>query len=205
MSVFSPDSVDIRQELPLRLRDKVASVLDTHEPLLAWFEPDLDAGLNFSQGLLLLTKCRLIGLPGAETAPSADVGRNSAARFRQLLVLSMWTPEPRSYSGIPSSWPLSHESNLRIREMGGAAALDLINDHGLLARWRFTPARTKAAHHFVESLESLPQRANPASEPGETRESFCPSCGAAVKGGQGLCDACTAPPGIKAGRSLLRC
>ena len=62
MSVRSPEILDIRQELPPRLRAKAESVLEANEILLAWFEPDLDCQLNFSQGLILLTDTRLISL-----------------------------------------------------------------------------------------------------------------------------------------------
>ena len=62
MSVRSPEILDIRHELPPRLRAKAESVLDAGEVLLAWFEPDLCSQLNFSQGLILLTDTRLISL-----------------------------------------------------------------------------------------------------------------------------------------------
>ena len=37
-----PEILDIRQELPPRLRAKAESALASDEILLAWFEPDLD-------------------------------------------------------------------------------------------------------------------------------------------------------------------
>ena len=88
--------------------------------------------------------------------------------------------------------------------MGGAAALQLVNSQGLLAQWRYSPAKAKAAHHFIDRWKFFRSGQSANGENGETDDTFCPSCGAPLKGEQGFCEACSTLPGIKAGRSLLR-
>ena len=183
MSVRAPEFVDIRPELPPRLRGKIEAVLDPQEPLLAWFEPDLDAELNFSQGLVLLTGTRIVSL--------AEPG--------------LHVSNPQSPISDPfTAWALSAEPCLQVKEMGGAAALQLVDGRGLLAQWRYTPARAKAAHHFVERWKLSRNGQTADGELVEAAEALCPSCGAPTKGEQGLCEACATLQGPKAGRSLLR-
>ncbi len=183
MSVRSPESVDIRQELPPRLQSKVVSALGSHEQLLAWFEPDLDSALNFSHGLILLTSGRIIGLTMDDQGES-DRGLESSQQ--------------------PRIWPLCGDSSVRIREMGGAAALELLDGHGLLAQWRYTPARAKAAHHFVDRWKLFRSGSSSNSDSSEAADTLCPSCGAPIKGEEGFCENCAMLPGTKPGRSLLR-
>ncbi len=96
------------------------------------------------------------------------------------------------------------DSCLQIRELGGAAALELVDRHGLLAQWRYTPAKAKAAHHFLDRWKAFRNGQTVHVEGGETSDATCPSCGAPLKGEQGFCEACLMAPGVKAGRSLLR-
>lgn len=93
--------------------------------------------------------------------------------------------------------------------MGGAVALELIDCHSLLSQWRFTPARGKAAHHFVDRWKLFRNGQEVAGGAasqgvGDGGDVFCPGCGAPMNGEYGFCDACATAPGIKAGRSLLR-
>ena len=60
----STEILDIRPELPPRLRAQADSLLHAHEALLGWFEPDLDPQLNFTEGLVLLTDTRVVTTSG---------------------------------------------------------------------------------------------------------------------------------------------
>ncbi len=184
MSVRSPEILDIRHELPPRLRAKAAPVLEDNEALLAWFETDLDCQLNFSQGLLLLTDKRLISL----SEDGRDLDRNRAAE----------TPL------ASNAWYLSPEITLQSMEKGGAAALELVDGQRLLAHWRHTPAMGVAAHRFVDRWKQLHSGQPMEGEVPDSSEPLCPSCGLPIKGEQGICESCTALPGIKPARSLLR-
>ncbi|MGA2258677.1 MAG: hypothetical protein ABSG53_28760, partial [Thermoguttaceae bacterium] len=103
------------------------------------------------------------------------------------------------------AWHLSPDTTLQAREKGGASSLELVNCQGLMAQWRYTPARNKAAHHFVDRWKLF--RSGQTAEGGvaeSTTEALCPSCGLPIKGDQGFCETCATLPGIKPGRSLLR-
>ncbi len=126
LPVRSSENFDIRSELPPRLRAKAESALEAGEHLLAWFEPDLDAALNYSSRLLLLTDTRLVSLAAEDQ--DAD-----------------------------SSWQLAPEVVLQTSEKGAAQSLELVNGQSLLAYWRYTPAKNKLAHHFLQRLQASPQ------------------------------------------------
>ncbi len=159
-------------------------MLEANEVLLAWFEPDLDCQLNFSQGLILLTDTRLISLP------------ESIRLFDNI---------PRvDGNTFHKAWYLSPDITLQAKEMGGASSLELVNSQGLVARWRHTPAKGKAAHHFVDRWKLLRSGLPVESEATESTESLCPSCGLPVKGEQGFCENCASLPGSKPAASLLR-
>jgi len=162
----------------------VESVFEISEVLLAWFEPDLDSRLNFSHGLILLTDSRIISLP------ANDQDSELFARSDGLIT--------------SKAWRLSPETTLAAKEKGGASALELVDGQGILAQWRHTPARNKAARQFVDRWKLLRSGQPAEGEVAESTETLCPSCGSPIKGEQGLCEICATSPGIKPGRSLLR-
>ena len=210
MSVRSPEIPDIRQELPPRLRAKAESALQGNEILLAWFEPDLDRQLRFSQGLILLTDKRLISLADDESreqgARSREHGAGSTERGSSSPLPAPRFP-PAAANGpqtADKAWQLSPEITLQAKEKGGASALELVNGHGLLAQWRHTPAKNKAAHHFVDRWKLFRSGLPAEGETGESSDALCPSCGLPIKGEQGFCENCASLPGAKPGRSLLR-
>ena len=156
MSLLSNNLPDAWQKLPAALRNRAEAELRPGESMLAWLEPDLDINLNFARGLVVLTNQRLLGLSfSAAAAPAADA---AAVECRD--------------------WPLEPPMVLRTKEEGGAATLELLDDRGRLAHWRFTAGRAAAAHRLVERLKTLREGA-PADEDGEggEAESLCQSCG----------------------------
>ena len=184
MSVRPPETLDIRHELPPRLRATADSVLAAGEVLVAWFEPDLGSQLNFSPGLILLTDTRLISVA------------ESNQDFHQNLGVERGTAS--------KVWNLSLEITLQAKEKGGASSLELADCQGLIAHWRYTPARSKAARRFVDRWKLLHSERPAESEGADATESLCPSCGLPIKGEQGFCETCASLPGAKPGRSLLR-
>src|SRR4051794_11779098 len=52
---------DERSTLPDEWRPELETLLEPNETLIAWFSPDLDPGLHFRDGLLVVTDRRVIG------------------------------------------------------------------------------------------------------------------------------------------------
>lgn len=97
--------------------------LEPGEHVLAWFEPDLDQGLCFNRGLLILTDRRLLG-----------TDRSSGGNE----VHPPW-----------ETWTLGPDVTLQTAEQGGAGTLELVGPVGRLAHWRFTIGLSPDARRLV--------------------------------------------------------
>jgi ATP-binding cassette subfamily B protein len=95
------------------------------------------------------------------------------------------------------AWELAADSALRANDQGSAGTLELVGPAGRLARWAYTAGRSAAARRLAQRLSDLRGSA-------EATVSFCPSCGAALTGAGGRCDACEAEPAAPSVSSLLR-
>jgi ATP-binding cassette subfamily B protein len=160
--------------LPADRRPEIAAQLQDGETPLAHFEPDLDARLHYAVGLVVLTDRRLLA---HET--NGD-GTNAS-----------W-----------QSWPLTASSRLRTVEHGGAGALELVDDTGRLAFWRYTAARGTAAQRLAEKLASW--RASQQDGQAAPVTAVCPSCGAPIRAEDGRCEACAAGPAKPSVSALFR-
>lgn len=154
--------------LPASWREEAAAQLERGETVLAWFAPDLDDRLYYTQGLVVLTDRRLL-------AYSPRLAGDELHR--------------RHGAGSFQSWPLTEGTTLRTVEHGSAAVLEWGDASGRLACWHYTAAQATGAQRFVQKLAS--QRAGSISD--GTR-AVCPSCGAAINADDGRCEACTAGP-----------
>jgi ATP-binding cassette subfamily B protein len=199
MSVRSLENFDIRSELLPRLRAKAESALDADEPILAWFEPDLDNRLNYSSGLLLLTDRRLISL----SADDQEVVQSSLDA-KPSTVEQGTSGKDGVCPAWRRAWQLTPEIVLQTTEKGAAHSLELVNGQGLVAHWRYTPAKSKSAHHFLERCRLLRNGQSDDGAAADATEPLCPTCGLPIKGEQGLCENCGALQRSRAGRSLLR-
>ncbi|MGA2619823.1 MAG: ABC transporter ATP-binding protein [Thermoguttaceae bacterium] len=204
---LSPSELpDSWQELPAAWRAEAEAELGPDETPLAWLEPDLDARLNYADGLLVLTDRRLVSLEMAtedarrttDASTATDDGRRTTDGNTPTSVVRRPSPvELRQ-------WPLSDQLVIQAKEQRGAGSLELLDSGGRLAQWRYTPARAKAAHRLVDRFR-IQQSGQPAEGNGaEPAESVCPSCGAVIQGEQGFCAACAAAPIARPARTLLR-
>jgi ATP-binding cassette subfamily B protein len=157
-----PTHKDGDPQLPHPWRAALDERLEGGEKLLAWFEPDLDERLHYAFGLVALTDRRLL----------AAAGRADAASWR--------------------SFPLPAEGLLRTEEYAGVGTLELLDDHGRLAHWRYTAACSPAAQRLIRQHSTLGNGA------ADVVASVCPSCGAPITADDGRCPACApraaAPP-----------
>ncbi|MDB5349701.1 MAG: ABC-type multidrug transport system, ATPase and permease component [Planctomycetota bacterium] len=125
---------DRREEiapLPASVRGELDALLAPDEPIRAAFLSDLDARLVYAPAAIILTDRRVLGL-GCGSFPNLS--------------------EPTD--GRWTSWDLDSLMIASAREQAGLGTLDLTLPTGLLARWRYTQTRAKAARRFIETFES---------------------------------------------------
>jgi ATP-binding cassette subfamily B protein len=160
--------------LPADRRPELAAQLQDGETPLAHFEPDLDARLHYAAGLVVLTDRRMLA---RETN-----GDDTNASWQ--------------------SWPLTASSRLRAVEHGGAGVLELVDDTGRLAYWRYTAARGTAAQRLAQKLASW--QASQQDGQAAPVTAVCPSCGAPIRAEDGRCEACAAGPTKPSVSALFR-
>ncbi len=131
---------DLDDRLLAALRDALAD--SGNDPVRAAFRPDLDANLTYAPAAVVLTDHRIFGL-GFGTTDPGEVGE-------------AW-----------SSWPLDDSLDLAVRDQTGLGSLELTSPDGLIARWRFTIARTKSARGFAHSFADVLRGAPAPGQNGE--------------------------------------
>jgi ATP-binding cassette subfamily B protein len=168
------------EPLPGEWERAVSAALKPGERVLAWVSPDLDAGLHFHDGLIVLTDGRVVAAePGGACDGRADGG-----------------PAPGGWS----SWELSPKTEVRLRDRSGVGTLELFGPEGRLAYWRLTLARLAAAQRFVDRVAEW-QSGRPVEE-GPHEEPRCPSCGEPLPREGADCSACAPPSTARATATL---
>ncbi len=165
---------DDRAALPNEWRVDVESRLLPGETLLAWFAPDVDAGLRYRESLLVLTDGRLLQGEPAEGSSTARVWRE---------------------------WTLRPDLTLQARDRSGLGTLDLFGPAGRLAHWRYTIGRSAAASQLAGRFTELLRVGRVKTE--RPAEFACPVCGGELPGEQAACPACV-PATPPTTTSLLR-
>jgi ATP-binding cassette subfamily B protein len=141
---------------------------------VAWFEPDLSGQLHYCRSLLVLTSERLLAF--TEITSNADGWPHS-----------------------PQWWRLNDDVALQNRDFAAAGAIELVSADRRLAVWRYTSARSPAAHRFVQHFVAV--------QSGTTQDAtagVCPSCGGLIDPATGECPQCLVQPAPPAASSLLR-
>jgi ATP-binding cassette subfamily B protein len=175
--------------LPDAWRQSVTALLAPGEILLAWFEADLDDRLCYAQRLVALTDRRLLAVDDP-----ASPSKNSA--------LAKTNGQAVGPAPVCQEWPHQPTLTLRLKELGGVGTLELFDDNGRRAVWRYTPARNSAAHRLVQRFEVLGET-DPDWD-GEDGPVVCPGCGMTLLAEQSECPACAAVPVVETVSSLVR-
>ncbi len=149
--------------------------LEPGERLICWFAPDLDVGLQYKEGLVVLTDRRIVAAEAA--GPDLDG--------------ATW-----------SSWDLDGKLSIRLRDRAGLGSLELLAPERRIARWRFTLARGAAAHGFVDRFEAI-ERGDDATTL-EPVTVLCPSCGEPIPEGKATCPLCHPEKVANSSASLWR-
>jgi ATP-binding cassette subfamily B protein len=145
--------------LPARWALAVGDKLMPGEIVQAWLQLDLDARLQFSHGLLIVTNQRLLAQAPGET------------RWQE--------------------WPLRAGLKLNHLDHAGVGTLELIDEQGRLACWRYTLGHNLAALRVIGEFD-LQRQSVVSGRPVERPEDdFCPKCKAALAPGEDECPICT--------------
>jgi ATP-binding cassette subfamily B protein len=183
-------STDSDRRLPETWRGKIQSQLVANEPILAWFEPDLDHRLCFAERLVVLTDRRVLAFGEPESlaisAPPAERNSSTAAN------------DGAAGDAFWQSWPIASELALCAHEHVGAGTLDLINNEQRLAHWKYTLGAAAAAHRLVGRFNEVKSGSSASTT------SICPSCGAVITAADGACPSCSVTLAPRAIASLYR-
>ncbi|HJV00407.1 MAG TPA: ABC transporter ATP-binding protein, partial [Burkholderiaceae bacterium] len=133
-------------------------------------------------------------LPSGENVASAlEVDLDHQLHFSRGLVLV--TPE-RIASRAPGAkewqqWPFKAGMALRHHDHAGVGHLELVDQHGRLAAWRFTLGQNLHAIRLVEQFEALLQSKVTGQPVVRDEQHVCPSCKAPLEPDQEECPICT--------------
>jgi ATP-binding cassette, subfamily B, bacterial len=173
-------SAELSKSLPQELLDRVRRQvgLSDGERVVAWFQPDLAENLFFAEVAVVLTDRRLLASSagGLSDAAVKNGSNGSSAKWQ--------------------SWPLRPELKLSTYDHGSLGTLELLDDKGRLAYWRYTAAKSGDARRFESRWNHL--RTQPADSTAATGTvpTICPSCGEIITSDDGVCTSCApaAPP-----------
>jgi len=130
--------------------------------------------------------------PGENVLASVEVDLDAKLHFSKGLVL---VTDRRLLTRAPGEsawrdWPYRAGLQLRHHDHAGVGHLNLVDDAGLLASWRFTLGHNlqaiRVADHFADQVESI--ASGLAVQPPE--QHTCPSCKAPLEADQADCPIC---------------
>ena len=93
-------------------------------------------------------------------------------------------------AGAWQSWPFRDGMQLRHRDHGGVAALDLVDPAGKLAGWRFTLAQDPAARNLSDRFKAQLECVLAGRQPTPPEPLTCPTCDAPLPPGTDECPTC---------------
>lgn len=96
-------------------------------------------------------------------------------------------------------WELSPGVSIRKVDRAGLGVLELVDDQGLIAHWRYTAAQLNGAASVVTEFQKIR-----SGEDDSGAASICPSCGGPMQDGQVLCSNCAPTAVPSTTRSLMR-
>ncbi|MHB1174065.1 MAG: cyanophycin metabolism-associated ABC transporter [Sulfuriferula sp.] len=121
-----------------------------------------------------------------------ELDLDTRLRFSQglIVVTNLRILASSGGAGPWDSWPYRAGLMLAYHDHAGVGTLELRDDQGRLARWRYTLARNLAALHLIAEFE-LQLTSYLSGQPVEREVvALCPNCKAALEPGQGECAIC---------------
>lgn len=157
----SPSSGAAAAHLPAIWQTQVEAQLAPNETLLACLETDLDERLRFAAGMLVLTDQRLL----AKTASAADT--------------ASW-----------QSYPCRAGLRLTRRDHAGVGSLELFDENGRLAIWRYTLGGDITAGRLIDQFARQIEFRTTGHAPHKPVQALCPNCDMPLPAGQDECPNC---------------
>ena len=118
------------------------------EPILAWFEPDLDHRLCFARSARRADRSPTVGVRRTGAAGKLDGAPRRTVRRPtndELAMRAGW-----------QSWPIVGRTRpFAAQEHVGAGTLELSHRRSPLAHWKYTLAAASAAHRFVGRFQDV--------------------------------------------------
>jgi len=131
------------------------------------------------------------GVSPDDVLTRAAIDLDAAGRFSegQLLLTgqALWS---QAGDGAWSSHPLAAGQRLRHTDLAGVASLDLLDDNGLVARWRLTLAHNVSALRLARSFEAAVARAARGEGRPVAEAAACPTCQAPLPPDSDDCENC---------------
>ena len=163
------------EDLPSRWRQRVSAALTGPERLLAFIETDLDEGLHFAEGLVVLTTRHLYCWAPERQGRGAEAASEGTERVERVERIE-GAERARKAEGVGAlagngnrpdgQWSCSDGISLNHSDHAGVATLELFGGGRRLAHWRFTLGRDPAAVRLMRAFDALKANGAVAYEAG---------------------------------------
>jgi ATP-binding cassette, subfamily B, bacterial len=130
--------------------------------------------------------------PGENVQSALEVDLDSKLHFAKGIVL---LTDRRILARAPNegwqAWPYRRGMALKLHDHAGVGHLELVDEHGRLAAWRFTLGQNLYAIRLTEQFEPLLESALTGQPVARPEEHACPTCKAPLEPDQDECPICT--------------
>ncbi|MDZ4848386.1 MAG: ABC transporter ATP-binding protein [Pirellulaceae bacterium] len=178
----SESPVSEMEVIPVDLAIRVCRQLAPDEQVVGWFQTNLTPSLQFADGLIFLTKQRLISFESEALSDSMS----------HVESIGEWR-----------SWPISDIAELRLRDRAGLASIEIVGHDRLLHVWRFSSVRISQARRLLLEFERI-KKLGSTDVVTTVAVSICPSCGMVMQPGESVCSECAPSAAPDTTRSLWR-
>jgi ATP-binding cassette subfamily B protein len=130
--------------------------------------------------------------PGENVQSALEVDLDAKLHFSKGIIL---LTEHRVLARAPGAqwqaWPYRRGMALKLHDHAGVGHLELVDEHGRLAEWRFTLGQNLLAIKLSEQFGPLMEASLTGKPVLRAEEHACPTCKAPLEPGQDECPICT--------------
>ena len=131
--------------------------------------------------------------PNEQVLHSVETDLNSRLQFKSglLVVTNQRLLSRSSDSQTWEHWDFQADLQLRHHDHAGVGHLELLNQTGLLAHWRFTLGQNLLVIRLMDGFREKQQEVVTGQAPAKVEQNICPSCKAILEPDQEECPVCT--------------